>query len=141
MKRSSYNRLSNVRNPYQGDAKRVLCVCSAGLLRSPTLAEVLVKEYGHNTRACGSSSEYALIPIDDALIRWADQIVFVNEENYEQAKFHYKDDLANKEVIVLDIEDSFPFRDARLQAALKASYDEKVKQCESEDTNSESQDQ
>lgn len=136
MKRSSYNRLSNVRNPYQGEAKRVLCVCSAGLLRSPTLAEVLVKEYGHNTRACGSSSEYALIPIDDALIRWADEVVFVNEENYAQAQHFYKDDLANKKVIVLDIEDSFPFRDARLQAALKASYDAKSKEseCESEDS-------
>lgn len=136
MKRSSYNRLSNVRNPYQGDAKRVLCVCSAGLLRSPTLAEVLVKEYGHNTRACGSSTEYALIPIDDALIHWADQIVFVNEENFQQAQLSYKEDLQNKEVIVLDIEDSFPFRDARLQAALKAAYDEKVKQCESGDSSS-----
>ena len=51
---SNYNRLGNSRNIYQGKDKRVLCVCSAGLLRSPTAANVLHKEFGYNTRACGS---------------------------------------------------------------------------------------
>ncbi len=35
------NRWGNIDNPYQGSAKKVLCVCSAGMLRSPTAANVL----------------------------------------------------------------------------------------------------
>ena len=45
------NRLSNVNNRFQGNFKRVLYVCSAGLLRSPTLAEILSQApYNFNTR-------------------------------------------------------------------------------------------
>ena len=78
MKEINRNRLYNVSNPYQGTRKRVLAVCSAGLLRSPTIAWILSNEpFGFNTRACGISEEYALIPIDKALLRWADEIVVV----------------------------------------------------------------
>ncbi len=41
-------------NPYQGKYKRVLCVCSAGVLRSATTAVVLSKEpFNFNTRSAG----------------------------------------------------------------------------------------
>src|SRR5580658_1563149 len=74
----SFNRLHNVRNPMQGDAKRVLCLCSAGLLRSPTVAWVLSNApYDYNTRAAGVDHEYALVGIDQFLICWADEIVCV----------------------------------------------------------------
>ncbi len=77
---SSMNRLANVANPYQGSRKRVLAVCSAGLLRSPTIAWILSNPpFDFNTRACGITKEYALIPLDDALITWADEIVVVEE--------------------------------------------------------------
>lgn len=49
------NRIANASNKFQGSYKRVLCVCSAGLLRSPTAALVLSKDpYNFNTRACGA---------------------------------------------------------------------------------------
>ena len=72
------NALWNCKNPYQGDMKRVLCVCSAGLLRSPTIAWVL-SNHGYNTRAVGVH-DYALIPIDSVLIEWADIIIAANED-------------------------------------------------------------
>lgn len=119
------NRLHNVNNPYQGTYKKSLCVCSAGLLRSPTLAEILIKEYGHNARAVGANKEYALIVIDAVLIAWADEIVFVNKENYEEV---CKDSklakiLTKKTVKILDIEDSFEFREEPLIQALKEAYE------------------
>lgn len=120
--KSGMNRLQNTRNEHQGDSKKVLCVCSAGLLRSPTLAELLVKEYGHNTRACGSNHEYALIPIDDALIFWANEIVFVNQENYEEACLRYADELSKKKVFVLNVTDRFAFRDNELKEQLLTKY-------------------
>ena len=58
---STFNKLANTRNPYQGTSKRVLCVCSAGLLRSPTIAWILSNPpFNFNTRAAGVSLEYVL---------------------------------------------------------------------------------
>lgn len=70
------NRLANAKNPYQGSARKVLCVCSAGLLRSPTIANVLAgSQFGFNTRAVGINTDFALIPIDEVLVHWADEII------------------------------------------------------------------
>lgn len=51
------NQLANVGNRFQTKTKKVLCVCSAGLLRSPTLANVLNLKYGFNTRAWFKQSD------------------------------------------------------------------------------------
>lgn len=111
----SYNRIANVGNRFQGDRKKVLCVCSAGLLRSPTLAWILSNEpFGYNTRAVGTSTEYALIPLEEVHLRWADAVVFVDEGNYRIAKYDYEDLLNNMECHVLQIPDQYPFRDEKL---------------------------
>lgn len=80
MIRSSHNQLANSQNPYQGPAKKALCVCSAGLLRSPSIAKFLTELGNYNTRACGTSDEYALIPLSTALLLWADEIHVVKEQ-------------------------------------------------------------
>lgn len=77
--KSTMNALHNVTNPYQGSEKRVLCLCSASLLRSQTLATVLYEKYGYNTRSAGVS-DYALIPVSTALLKWADEIICVEQE-------------------------------------------------------------
>ena len=59
--------------------KRVLCLCSAGLLRSARLAQILQQEYNYNTRNAGVA-DYALIPVNTALLKWADEIVCVEQE-------------------------------------------------------------
>ena len=62
---STMNRLANTHNPYQGDFKKVLCVCSAGLLRSPSTAFVLSQDpFNFNTIAAGINEDYALIVVD-----------------------------------------------------------------------------
>lgn len=116
------NRLYNCKNPYQGEAKRVLCVCSAGLLRSPTTAVVLQQEYGYNTRAAGMDASHALIPVDQVLVTWADEIVCMNDQ---QAKTLSKmcEDLIDKPVIkTLNIPDSFGYMDEKLQGYIKDAY-------------------
>ncbi len=97
-------------NPYQGNATRLLFVCSAGLLRSPTGAAVGIKR-GYNTRSCGSDASYALIPLSVNLIEWANHIVFVNHENYLQSitdfeAVGYDEDIKSK-AIVLNIPDNY----------------------------------
>lgn len=112
-----------VHNPYQGKDKKVLFVCSMGILRSATAARMYAHKY--NTRSAGSYYD-ALIPINGRLIEWADEIVFVNRENYEHV---HKELTGNslerfvKKVKVLDIPDRYEHMDPRLQAEIKAQYE------------------
>lgn len=118
------NQLSNVGNQFQTKTKKVLCVCSAGLLRSPTLANVLHKEFGFNTRAVGCDKEFALIPISQALIWWADEIVFVNRENFDSLTQEEKDEIESVAcpTTILNIEDDFDWNDSVLCRQLFESY-------------------
>lgn len=120
------NSLHNANNPYQGTEKRVLCLCSAGLLRSPTAAYVLQKELGYNTRAAGVT-DYALIPVTEVLLKWADEIVCVNQETYDTLLDNIKrDDLGvEADVVVLDIPDVYPRMDSTLQKEILRQYLEK----------------
>ena len=115
------NRLANCTNPWQGKWKKVLCVCSAGLLRSPTAAFVLSQEpFNFNTRAAGLTKEFALVPVDRVLLEWADEIVCMTEEQGEELR----EMSGGKTVVVLNIEDSFAYRDPELIEAIKNSYKE-----------------
>jgi len=91
-------------NPYQGQDRRVLFVCSAGILRSATAARIYAKKY--NTRAAGSCS-YALIPVTKELLLWAKQVVFVNEENYQDVTKNFDLDTFPCYVKVLNIPDNY----------------------------------
>ena len=75
-------------NRYQGNATRLLFVCSVGMLRSPTAADVATG-MGFNARSCGTDP-MALIPLSANLIMWADKIIFMNKSNYEEAVRTFK---------------------------------------------------
>lgn len=123
---SRMNRLANTANEYQGTFKKVLCVCSAGLLRSPTAALVLSQEpFNFNTRAAGVSTEYALVLIDEFLLKWADEIVCMNESQKDVLNFLiHKDDTTP--IIVLDIPDNYQYRDPELIKLIAERYVEKT---------------
>jgi len=114
------NRLANTQNRHQGDAKKVLAVCSAGLLRSPTIAWVLSNyPWNFNTRAAGATDEYALILVDDVLLDWADEIVCADESNAKIvrekiAKSEWIANKDNKKVHVANLPDIYSFRHPRL---------------------------
>lgn len=115
------NRLGNAQNPHQGKAKRVLCVCSAGLLRSPTAAVVLSQEpFNFNTRAAGIDEEYALIPVDDVLVAWADQIVCMERGHEEELLERFPG--AKGKVVVLGIMDNYAYRDPQLVRLITQQY-------------------
>jgi len=118
------NRLWNCRNPYQGDYKHVLCVCSAGLLRSPTTALVLSQEpFNYNTRAAGVH-DYALIPVDRVLLTWADEVVCMEASHghiIEELMEHFDIEVP---VTVLGIPDNFEYRDPDLMQLIVEKYNE-----------------
>lgn len=123
MKAFLLNRIANCKNEFQGNANRVLCVCSAGLLRSPTAAVVLsAPPFNYNTRAAGLTEEFALIPVDDVLLHWADEIVCMEPKQ--------KETLLNLSVVkakqtpvkCLGIEDNFAYRDPKLMELIAQRY-------------------
>jgi predicted protein tyrosine phosphatase len=125
MIKGTRNQLYNTKNVSQGDTKKVLTVCSAGLLRSATLQNMLIREYGYNVRNCGTVESYALIPISEALVIWADEIVFVNEENFRDVKKDIETLKALNKTYVLDIPDMYNFNDPELLKICKEQYDNK----------------
>lgn len=119
-----FNSKSPYNNPYQGKDKKVLFVCSAGILRSATAARIYAKKY--NTRAAGSAS-YALIPVSHELLLWADEVVFVNRENFLATKINYDlDEIKNRGTVitVLDIPDDYEHMDPDLIKHFEKQYEE-----------------
>ena len=112
------NRLATTKNPYQGPYKKVLCVCLAGCLRSPTAAVVLsAPPFDYNTRSAGLETDFAIIPVDEVLLEWADEIVCMDVNQQIELKTRTK-----KPVINLSIPDSFEYRDPRLLRLIKERY-------------------
>lgn len=119
---STRNQCGNAKNPYQGKTKKVLCVCSAGLLRSPTTAKYLTTKYGYNTRACGVSEEYALVPISTALILWSDEIVFAEEEHYQAVKKYLGECGYEGRITILNIPDMYSYDAPEIHKFLDEKY-------------------
>lgn len=115
-------------NASQGTSKRLLFVCSGGLLRSPTAA-MIASNRGYNARSCGSSIKIALIPISKNLILWADVVVFMNEENEDKVLRHLSE--TDKELrsiligksICWDVEDIYNYGDDDLVWVLERKLD------------------
>ena len=128
MPTTTMNRLGNCKNWNQGEYKKVLCVCSAGLLRSPTAAWVLSQEpYSFNTRAAGLVPDFALIPVDEVLLSWAEEVVCMSKEQAEGIQ-ELLDSLKLYDparVICLDIPDQFKYRDPQLVQLIKDRYNER----------------
>lgn len=111
------HRAAVARNSNQGEYRRVLCVCSGGILRSPTLAWLLSNPpYNCNTRAAGSEP-HALIPVDQELLNWAEIVVFLNPENRNRVVRAFR---VGDNSITLDIPDRFKYRDRELIRLLNA---------------------
>jgi predicted protein tyrosine phosphatase len=123
MIKGTRNQLGNLKNQYQTNAKKVLTVCSAGMLRSPTLANVLHAEYGFNTRSCGAT-DFALIPITEALILWADEIVCVHSDVVDYfSKEEYE--LVKPKLFCLNIPDEHEWNNEDLKKICIQQYDKR----------------
>ena len=112
-------------NPYQGKDKKVVFVCSMGILRSATGARIYAHKY--NTRTAGTWDE-ALIPLTWQLITWADELVFVNRSNYDGALRKFEDEASLVIIIkdkakILDIPDNYEHMHPELIKAFEEQYE------------------
>lgn len=128
------NQMGVIFNAYQGKHKKVLTVCSAGCLRSPTAAHILSSDpWNFNTRAAGISLEYAIVPVTEALIVWADMIICMDSDQVKhinemqnilakEASSMFEYDY--KQVINLEIEDDFEYRSPLLVSIMTKKFQE-----------------
>lgn len=113
-------------NQYQGDYKRVLTVCSANMLRSPTIAHVLsANPYNFNTRSAGTAG-FALIPVTEELLMWADEIVCADTEHALDIRNKLMQYQLDKPVINLGIPDIYEYRNPELIKLIKERYAERT---------------
>ena len=110
-------------NSYQGDYKRVLAVCSANMLRSPTIAHVLASSpYDYNTRSAGTL-DFALIRVTDELLFWADEIVCADTEHATTINAKLMNLNLDKPIIDLRIPDNYEYRNPELIMLIQKRYD------------------
>jgi predicted protein tyrosine phosphatase len=130
-----YNQVHNMSNPNQGKSKKVLCVCSAGLLRSPTAAWILSNDpYNFNTRAVGYEPSYALTPMQYQHVVWADEIVVMDSigkflvssliDTFNEEAPSNIERIGYKEIHILDIPDRFGFRQPELVELMNSKFEE-----------------
>ena len=120
------NKFGVYSNMYQGDYKRVLTVCSANMLRSPTIAHVLSAEpYNFNTRSAGSAG-YALIPVTEDLLYWADEIVCADTEHAHHVHKKLMQYNLDRPVIDLKIPDIYEYRNSELIELIKERYGQRT---------------
>lgn len=125
---ATMERLYTAGNEFQGRYEKVLCVCSAGILRSATAAVVLAKEpFNCNTRNAGVES-YALIPVDQVLLCWADEIVCMEKRHKKEINRMLKEFGYDRRVICLDIPDVYAYRDPELAEMIREKYTKATKE-------------
>ena len=113
-------------NSYQGDYKRVLTVCSANMLRSPTIAHVLSAEpYNFNTRSAGTAG-FALIPVTEDLLVWADEVVCADTEHALYIRDKMIQYALDKPIVNLNLPDIYEYRNSKLIELIKERYEQRT---------------
>jgi len=88
---------------------------------------VLHREYGYNTRAAGVDTDHALVPVDVVLIKWADEIVCMDQ--WQAARIEEIADLQGFTpplIRQLGIPDSYEWMNEELQHFILKSYRDSV---------------
>lgn len=100
----------------------ILFVCSRNIWRSPT-AEVIYKDrQDHKVKSAGTEPS-AKVKVSVKIILWAD-IIFVMEKKHKQRLLDkFPNEIVNKPIVILDIEDEYKFMDKELIDMIKVSVD------------------
>jgi protein-tyrosine phosphatase len=103
----------------QGNFKRVVFVCTGGMLRSATAAQWAASALDWNTRSCGTRDS-ALPPAHANLMEWADVIYCM--EDHHRASLVSQFPWAEQKIQVLNIPDLFEYRHPTLVTMLERHF-------------------
>src|SRR4051812_13543730 len=100
----------------------ILFVCSRNNWRSPTAETMYKGRQDHKVKSAGTEPS-AKVKVSAKSIMWAD-IIFVMEKKHKQRVMDkFPVEVANKTIVVLDIEDEYQFMDDELVEMIKVSVD------------------
>lgn len=107
------------KNPYQGSYRKVLFVCSAGILRSPTAAHWAAANKAWNTRSAGCLyGGEAGIPVSVELLAWADHVYVMENEHLAAIRQDFGP-LDEAKFTVLGIRDIYEYRNKELVSLIE----------------------
>jgi len=89
---------------------RVLFLCSANRLRSPTAEQVFSTWDDVETDSAGLSND-ATVPLSSEQVEWADVIFVMEKAHRNKLARRFRKFLGGKRVICLDIPDEYEFMD------------------------------
>lgn len=98
----------------------VLFVCSKNKWRSRTAETIFKANQHHDFRSAGTEND-ARIKVNQKLIHWADLIVVMEKRHKQRLQDKFGQSLADKRIVILDIEDHYQYMDEELVEMLKTS--------------------
>jgi protein-tyrosine phosphatase len=100
----------------------MLFICSRNIWRSATAETIYKNRQDHKVKSAGTEPS-ARVKVSAKSILWAD-IIFVMEKKHKQRlEDKFPHEIANKTVVILDIEDEYEFMDQELIDMIKVSVD------------------
>ena len=100
--------------------KKLLFVCSRNRWRSLTAETIFKNDSNFEVKSAGTESS-ATIRINASHINWADIIFVMEKKHNERLLDKFPNEINNKKIIVLEIEDIYKYMDAELIEELKIS--------------------
>ncbi|MCH2081386.1 MAG: protein tyrosine phosphatase [Saprospiraceae bacterium] len=98
--------------------RNFLFICSKNEWRSRTAETIFRNDSRFHVKSAGTSRT-ARIRVSERLLLWAD-VIFVMEDHHKKRLYeHFAKAMADKEVIVLDIPDEYPYMNEELIAELE----------------------
>ena len=98
----------------------ILFICSRNKWRSATAESIFKKSRNHNVKSAGTAPS-AINKISVKLITWSD-LIFVMEKKHKQIlQRKFPNEILEKKIIILGIDDNYEFMDADLIEILQES--------------------
>ena len=98
--------------------KRIFFICAQNRVRSLTAEHIFQGRNGCQTASAGISSA-ARVALTDALIRWADLVVFMEQNHQDYVAQAYPEALLGKKLVCLDVQDLYYYGEPELKVVLE----------------------
>ncbi len=99
--------------------KRILFVCTQNRVRSLTAEHLFQGRQGWQTASAGISAS-ARVELTEELIRWADLVVFMEQNHQDYVAEAYPETLLGKKRVCLSVQDLYYYDEPELKTVLES---------------------
>lgn len=97
---------------------RILFICAQNRVRSLTAEHLFQGRHGCQAASAGISAA-ARVALTDDLIRWADMVVFMEQNYQDYVAQAYPEALLGKKLVCLDVRDLYYYGEPELKTVLE----------------------